>query len=311
MVNIFVGFVIVTFQNEGEKEYGDECELDKNQRQCIEFALKAKPLRRYVPKNPIQYKFWYVVNSQTFEYTMFILIMLNTVSLAMKHYGQSETYEYALDFMNLIFTALFTLEAMLKLIGFGPKYYFKDAWNTFDFLIVVGSLVDIIVSQMNVSIPPPPTHLQLFINFFRLFRVMRLIKLLSRGEGIRTLLWTFIKSFQALPYVALLILMLFFIYAVVGMQMFGKIELNDDTAIHRNNNFQTFPQAVLLLFRSATGEAWQEIMMSCTAGSGAMCDPNSDSAGNLCGNNFAYPYFLSFYMLCAFLVRCPTQFSTF
>ncbi|XP_078677512.1 voltage-dependent L-type calcium channel subunit alpha-1D-like isoform X34 [Branchiostoma floridae x Branchiostoma belcheri] len=296
MVNIFVGFVIVTFQNEGEKEYGDECELDKNQRQCIEFALKAKPLRRYVPKNPIQYKFWYVVNSQTFEYTMFILIMLNTVSLAMKHYGQSETYEYALDFMNLIFTALFTLEAMLKLIGFGPKYYFKDAWNTFDFLIVVGSLVDIIVSQMNPGAEVPS------INFFRLFRVMRLIKLLSRGEGIRTLLWTFIKSFQALPYVALLILMLFFIYAVVGMQMFGKIELNDDTAIHRNNNFQTFPQAVLLLFRSATGEAWQEIMMSCTAGSGAMCDENSDSKGQVCGSNFAYPYFLSFYMLCAFLI---------
>ncbi|KAJ6660053.1 hypothetical protein lerEdw1_018251 [Lerista edwardsae] len=47
---------------------------------------------------------------------------------------------------------------------------------------------------------------------------MRLVKLLSRGEGIRTLLWTFIKSFQALPYVALLIVMLFFIYAVIGMQ---------------------------------------------------------------------------------------------
>ena len=48
---------------------------------------------------------------------------------------------------------------------------------------------------------------------------MRLVKLLSRGEGIRTLLWTFMKSFQALPYVALLIVMLFFIYAVIGMQV--------------------------------------------------------------------------------------------
>ncbi|KAG9465619.1 hypothetical protein GDO78_017986, partial [Eleutherodactylus coqui] len=56
------------------------------------------------------------------------------------------------------------------------------------------------------------------ITFFRLFRVLRLVKLLSRGEGIRNLLWTFIKSFQALPYVALLIVMLFFIYAVIGMQ---------------------------------------------------------------------------------------------
>lgn len=82
---------------------------------------------------------------------------------------------------------------------------------------------------------------------------MRLVKLLSRGEGIRTLLWTFIKSFQALPYVALLIVMLFFIYAVIGMQMFGKVAIDDDTAIHRNNHFQNFPQAVLVLFRSATG----------------------------------------------------------
>ena len=55
------------------------------------------------------------------------------------------------------------------------------------------------------------------INFFRLFRVMRLVKLLSKGEGIRTLLWTFIKSFQALPWVAILIALIFFIYGVVGM----------------------------------------------------------------------------------------------
>jgi len=53
---------------------------------------------------------------------------------------------------------------------------------------------------------------------------MRLVKLLSRGEGIRTLLWTFIKSFQALPYVALLIIMLFFIYAVIGMQVSKTID---------------------------------------------------------------------------------------
>ena len=57
------------------------------------------------------------------------------------------------------------------------------------------------------------------VSFFRLFRVMRLVKLLSKGEGIRTLLWTFLKSFQALPWVALLIILIFFIYGVVGMQV--------------------------------------------------------------------------------------------
>ncbi|CAI9605184.1 unnamed protein product [Staurois parvus] len=190
-MNIFVGFVIITFRAQGEQEYKN-CELDKNQRQCVEYALKAQPLRRYIPKA-----------------------------------------------------------------------------NT----------------------------------FFRLFRVMRLVKLLSKGEGIRTLLWTFIKSFQALPYVALLIAMIFFIYAVIGMQTFGKIAMQDGTQINRNNNFQTFPQAVLLLFRCATGEAWQEIMLASLPGK--RCDSDSDFAPEeefTCGSNFAIVYFISFFMLCAFLV---------
>ncbi|XP_077196169.1 voltage-dependent L-type calcium channel subunit alpha-1C isoform X8 [Paroedura picta] len=312
MMNIFVGFVIVTFQEQGEQEYKN-CELDKNQRQCVEYALKARPLRRYIPKNKYQYKVWYVVNSTYFEYLMFVLILLNTICLAMQHYGQSCLFKEAMNILNMLFTGLFTVEMVLKLIAFKPKHYFCDAWNTFDALIVVGSIVDIAITEVN-----PAEHTQcsssmnaeensrISITFFRLFRVMRLVKLLSRGEGIRTLLWTFIKSFQALPYVALLIVMLFFIYAVIGMQVFGKIALNDTTEINRNNNFQTFPQAVLLLFRCATGEAWQEIMLACLPDK--KCDPDSLELNNStedeysCGSSFAIFYFISFYMLCAFLI---------
>ncbi|KAF7249819.1 Voltage-dependent L-type calcium channel subunit alpha-1D [Varanus komodoensis] len=339
MMNIFVGFVIVTFQEQGEQEYKN-CELDKNQRQCVEYALKARPLRRYIPKNPYQYKFWYMVNSTVFEYIMFVLIMLNTLCLAMQHYGQSKLFNDAMDILNMVFTAVFTVEMVLKLIAFKPKGYFSDAWNSFDSLVVLGSIVDIVLSEADhyftdawntfdalivvgsvvdiaiTEVNPKPTETvttdesgnnedsaRISITFFRLFRVMRLVKLLSRGEGIRTLLWTFIKSFQALPYVALLIAMLFFIYAVIGMQVFGKVALRDGTQINRNNNFQTFPQAVLLLFRCATGEAWQEIMLACMPGK--RCDPESDyNPGEefTCGSNFAIIYFISFYMLCAFLI---------
>ncbi|XP_068996885.1 voltage-dependent L-type calcium channel subunit alpha-1D isoform X1 [Embiotoca jacksoni] len=338
MMNIFVGFVIVTFQEQGEKEYKN-CELDKNQRQCVEYALKARPLRRYIPKNPYQYKFWYVVNSTGFEYVMFVLIILNTLCLAIQHHGQSHLFNYAMDILNMVFTGVFTVEMILKLIAFKPRgyvgdawnvfdalvvigsvvdiilsqNYFADAWNTFDALIVVGSVVDIAITEINsaaipvvkVIVEPGNTEdsARISITFFRLFRVMRLVKLLSRGEGIRTLLWTFIKSFQALPYVALLIAMLFFIYAVIGMQVFGKIAMVDGTQINRNNNFQTFPQAVLMLFRCATGEAWQEIMLACLPGK--LCDSESDynpGEERTCGSGFAIIYFISFYMLCAFLI---------
>lgn len=116
----------------------------------------------------------------------------------------------------------------------------------------------------------------------------------------------------------------------------------DGTHINRNNNFQTFPQAVLLLFRCvgfklgdqesvcfillvfksficlishthmfhrcATGEAWQEIMLACMPGK--LCDPESDySPGEemTCGSGFAIVYFITFYMLCAFLVYTITR----
>lgn len=95
--------------------------------------------------------------------------------------------------------------------------------------------------------------------------------------------------------------------------MFGKIALDNDDAeaIDRNNNFQTFPQAVLVLFRSATGEAWQDIMLDCSAQPTVKCDVASDlgkddngiPTGVECGNNIAFPYFISFYVLCSFLVR--------
>ncbi|ELK33938.1 Voltage-dependent L-type calcium channel subunit alpha-1F [Myotis davidii] len=214
MMNIFVGFVIITFRAQGEQEY-QNCELDKNQRQCVEYALKAQPLRRYIPKNPHQYRVWATVNSAAFEYLMFLLILLNTVALAMQHYEQTAPFNYAMDILNMVFTGLFTVEMVLKIIAFKPKHYFADAWNTFDALIVVGSVVDIAVTEVSSS----EDSSRISITFFRLFRVMRLVKLLSKGEGIRTLLWTFIKSFQALPYVALLIAMIFFIYAVIGMQI--------------------------------------------------------------------------------------------
>ncbi|NWV35321.1 CAC1S protein, partial [Grantiella picta] len=317
MMNIFVGFVIVTFQEQGENEYKN-CELDKNQRQCVQYALKARPLRRYIPKNPYQYQIWYVVTSSYFEYLMFFLILLNTICLGMQHYNQSEEMNHVSDILNVAFTILFTLEMVLKLMAFKVKGYFGDPWNVFDFLIVIGSIIDVILSEIDTILAPsgglyclgggcdgtdPDDNGRVSITFFRLFRVMRLVKLLSRGEGVRTLLWTFIKSFQALPYVALLIVMLFFIYAVIGMQMFGKIAMVDGTQINRNNNFQTFPQAVLLLFRCATGEAWQEILLDCSYG--RRCDPESDYAEGeeyTCGTGFAYFYFISFYMLCAFLI---------
>uniref|UniRef100_A0AAQ4P9M3 Voltage-dependent N-type calcium channel subunit alpha n=1 Tax=Gasterosteus aculeatus aculeatus TaxID=481459 RepID=A0AAQ4P9M3_GASAC len=292
-VNIFVALIIITFQEQGDKAMS-ECSLEKNERACIDFAINARPLTRYMPENKqsFQYRMWKFVVSPPFEYAIMTLIALNTVVLMMKFYGAPDLYESMLKYLNIVFTALFTLECILKIIAFGPLNYLKAAWNVFDFVTVLGSITDILVTEIKDKM--------INLSFLRLFRAARLIKLLRQGYTIRILLWTFVQSFKALPYVCLLIAMLFFIYAIIGMQVFGNIDLNEETAINLHNNFQTFFQALTLLFRSATGEAWHEIMLACL--SNRPCDVHSGTVGKECGSDFAYFYFVSFIFLCSFLM---------
>ena len=95
--------------------------LNLFQRNCIEFALNAKPVRRYIPKNPVQYRLWSFATSPFCEYTVFIAILLNTTSLAMKFYRQPTAYTDFLDVLNQIFTYFFLVECILKLGAFRFK----------------------------------------------------------------------------------------------------------------------------------------------------------------------------------------------
>uniref|UniRef100_A0A3P9KIY7 Calcium channel, voltage-dependent, R type, alpha 1E subunit b n=1 Tax=Oryzias latipes TaxID=8090 RepID=A0A3P9KIY7_ORYLA len=295
-VNIFVALIIITFQEQGDKMI-QECSLEKNERACIDFAISAKPMTRYMPQNrqTFQYRLWHFVASPSFEYTVLVMIALNTVVLMMKYHSAPTAYDTVLKHLNTAFTVLFSMECILKIMAFGFVNYFRDTWNIFDFITVLGSITEISVNTINMS-------------FLKLFRAARLIKLLRQGYTIRILLWTFVQSFKALPYVCLLIAMLFFIYAIIGMQVFGNIKLNDESHINQHNNFKTFFSALMLLFRSATGESWQEIMLSCLSGQECEPDPSiapltmsPDHEGG-CGTDFAYCYFVSFIFFSSFLM---------
>ncbi|XP_048506528.1 voltage-dependent calcium channel type A subunit alpha-1 isoform X25 [Athalia rosae] len=295
-VNIFVALIIITFQEQGEAELQDG-EIDKNQKSCIDYTIQARPLERYMPtkRNSVKYKIWRVVVSTPFEYFIMILIVLNTLLLMMKHHDQSDLQKKILKYMNWGFTTMFTVECTMKIAAYGFRNFFKDRWNIFDFITVIGSIVDALVIEFGEN----------FINvgFLRLFRAARLIKLLRQGYTIRILLWTFVQSFKALPYVCLLIAMLFFIYAIIGMQVFGNIKLDPESSITTHNNFQSFVQGLMLLFRCATGEAWPSIMLSCKKGSPCATPPkNQTGPAETCGSNLTFAYFVSFIFFCSFLM---------
>ncbi|XP_061715728.1 voltage-dependent calcium channel type A subunit alpha-1 isoform X11 [Cydia pomonella] len=293
-VNIFVALIIITFQEQGEAELQDG-EIDKNQKSCIDFTIEARPLERYMPSKraSFKYKVWRIVVSTPFEYFIMTLIVLNTLLLMMKYYNQNDLYADILKYSNMGFTGMFSVETVLKIIAYGVKNFFKDPWNTFDFITVIGSIIDALIMELGEN--------TFNVGFLRLFRAARLIKLLRQGYTIRILLWTFVQSFKALPYVCLLIAMLFFIYAIIGMQVFGNIDLAPDSDMNRHNNFQSFIQALMLLFRCATGESWPNIMLACLKP--AKCDEKAGkSASEPCGSTLAYAYFVSFIFFCSFLM---------
>ncbi|VDM20050.1 unnamed protein product [Hydatigera taeniaeformis] len=303
-VNIFVALIIITFKEQGENELVDH-ELDKNQKQCIDFAINARPLCRYMPGDPksFKYRIWQLVVSGPFEYFIMTMIALNTLILMMKFHRPEKSLRSALEpddntkayesycaslmYLNTAFTGMFTIECLLKILAFGPRNYFRDRWNIFDFITVIGSITDVLVTSLQDTS---------FLNlgFLRLFRAARLVKMLRQGYTIRILLWTFIQSFKALPYVCLLIAMLFFIYAIV----FGTIAVDDPSSqITIQTNFRTFGNALLLLFRCSTGESWQELMLSCDYPQRCANKPE-----NTCGSAGTYVYFVSFIFLCTFLM---------
>lgn len=115
-VNIFVALIIITFQEQGEKEL-EEGELDKNQKSCIDFAIQAKPLQRYMPKDKdsFKYKIWRVVVSTPFEYFIMVLIVLNTLLLMMKVRRAAPLFRDSFFISDVILIVIITFLRFLNL----------------------------------------------------------------------------------------------------------------------------------------------------------------------------------------------------
>jgi len=224
-----------------------------------------------------------------------IVIGLNLLVLMMSHDGMSDDWVLGLYVANCTFTAIFFVEFVIKIIGFTPKGYFSDGWNIFDFIIVIGSLVDSVTEGLD-------SGGLINLNFLRLFRALRLVKMMKYGQ-LRLLLNTFVKSMAELPYVVLLVGLLFFLYAVVGMQLFGSVAQDPDRSINDLANFTTLLYAMTVLVRVSTGEDWQNIMKDLELEDGIECGvSNGTSLLDGCGTPFARVYMISFVVLSTFVV---------
>ncbi|XP_073161776.1 sodium channel protein type 2 subunit alpha-like isoform X5 [Lepidochelys kempii] len=193
-----------------------------------------------------------------------VCIVLNTLFMAMEHYPMTEQFSSVLTVGNLVFTGIFTAEMVLKIIAMDPYYYFQEGWNIFDGIIVSLSLMELGLANVEG------------LSVLRSFRLLRVFKLAKSWPTLNMLIKIIGNSVGALGNLTLVLAIIVFIFAVVGMQLFGKsykdcvCKIATDCVLprwHMHDFFHSF----LIVFRVLCGE-WIETMWDCMEVAGqAMC----------------------------------------
>ncbi|XP_038117628.1 voltage-dependent T-type calcium channel subunit alpha-1G isoform X4 [Culex quinquefasciatus] len=298
VLNMFVGVVVENFHRCREEQ-----EKEEKIRRAAKRALQMEKKRRrmheppyYTNYSPLRLFVHNVVTSKYFDLAIAAVIGLNVVTMAMEYYMMPLALEYALKIFNYFFTAVFILEAIMKLVALGLKIYMKDKWNQLDVAIVILSIVGIVLEELETNIIPiNPT----IIRVMRVLRIARVLKLLKMAKGIRALLDTVMQALPQVGNLGLLFFLLFFIFAALGVELFGRLECSEEVpcqGLGEHAHFANFGMAFLTLFRVATGDNWNGIMKDTLRDD---CDDAADCVKNCCVSTIIAPIFFVIFVLMA------------
>ena len=301
LLNLFAGVMFMNFaklQDQANSFVGDIV-VTEDQLNWIEvqkMIIRAEPNynARTIPpalnwRKPVHQ----FVTSPPFEIFIAIIILLNMLDMAVLYDGASPEYILTLDIINYIFTGIFTLEAILKMISFAGNYWF-DSWNVFDFFVVISSYIDIILSNVTSN---SLTFLRVgpqLLRVMRILRVSRLLRLVKKYKRLQDIMEIIQLCLPSMMNVFALLFLVFFIYAVLGCYLFNNAPTGN--FISDWFNFSNFGFAMMLLLKLATGEDWNFFMFDYARTS------DNCAAGLGCGDIAAYLYFMSFKFAITFVM---------
>ena len=299
LLNIFTGIIFSQFVKINEKEKGSAWLTDKQRQWKLlqEAVFRLKPLDPKVdlPQNQIRRILFSIVRHRWFRSLMLSIILLNVIILSMYHYDMSNTWLLALEWANVGFVTAFTLELVMKVIALGPEAYWQDGWNKFDVLVVIVALIDLAVTFIFATTQFRVLRL---LAIERVLRAMKLVAALASYQGIKLLYVTLVVSLPAFANIGLLIFLVFFIYAYLGVQAFYNLPLPG--SLNYRVNFRSFPNALIALLRIATADNWSDFffqMIPDYFGVGNVCP-----AGYDCGSWLSIPYCITFLFFVSFIL---------
>ncbi|NXC81140.1 CAC1I protein, partial [Cercotrichas coryphoeus] len=300
VLNMFVGVVVENFHKCRQHQEAEEARRreEKRLRRLEKKRRKAQRLPYYATYCHIRLLIHSVCTSHYLDIFITFIICLNVVTMSLEHYNQPVSLETALKYCNYLFTTVFVFEAVLKLVAFGLRRFFKDRWNQLDLAIVLLSVMGITLEEIeiNAALPINPT----IIRIMRVLRIARVLKLLKMATGMRALLDTVVQALPQVGNLGLLFMLLFFIYAALGVELFGKLVCNDENpceGMSRHATFENFGMAFLTLFQVSTGDNWNGIMKD------TLRDCSHDDRSCLSNLQFISPlYFVSFVLTAQFVL---------
>ncbi|XP_023508509.2 voltage-dependent T-type calcium channel subunit alpha-1G isoform X14 [Equus caballus] len=297
VLNMFVGVVVENFHKCRQHQEEEEARRreEKRLRRLEKKRRKAQCKPYYSDYSRFRLLVHHLCTSHYLDLFITGVIGLNVITMAMEHYRQPQVLDEALKVCNYVFTVIFVLESVLKLVAFGFRRFFQDRWNQLDLAIVLLSIMGITLEEIevNASLPINPT----IIRIMRVLRIARVLKLLKMAVGMRALLDTVMQALPQVGNLGLLFMLLFFIFAALGVELFGDLECDEThpcEGLGRHATFRNFGMAFLTLFRVSTGDNWNGIMKDTLRD----CDQEST-----CYNTVISPiYFVSFVLTAQFVL---------
>ncbi|XP_055854949.1 sodium channel protein para isoform X11 [Episyrphus balteatus] len=193
-----------------------------------------------------------------------LCIVVNTMFMALDHHDMNKEMEKILKSGNYFFTATFAIEATMKLCAMSPKYYFQEGWNIFDFIIVALSLLELGLEGVQG------------LSVLRSFRLLRVFKLAKSWPTLNLLISIMGRTVGALGNLTFVLCIIIFIFAVMGMQLFGKNYTDHKDRFPDGDlprwNFTDFMHSFMIVFRVLCGE-WIESMWDCMYVGDVSCIP--------------------------------------
>lgn len=179
-----------------------------------------------------------IERSPIFQGAVIFIILLSALAIGAKTYDLPPLAYQSILVLDQVITIFFLAEIIFRFVACPDrKRFFRDGWNLFDTIVVIGSLIPIEDSEA--------------VLLGRLLRIFRVLRLVSIVPELRSLITALLRAIPRMGYIALLMFIIFYIYGAMGAMFFADIDetLWGDVAV-----------AMLTLFRVATFEDWTDVM---------------------------------------------------